>query len=560
MRDRRALALGCLVAIVSAGCEPEAPPAPTRREGLTAVGFSPRATRGYVLISLDTLRADHLSCYGYERETSPFLERLIGSGAVVFDRAVVQFPSTLISHMSMFTGYYPRQHGVFPPAAVLSPAIETAPERFSKAGFRTAGHTEGGYVAGAYGFARGFDEFIDTPYADDRDIERTFGRGLAFLGELADDERFFVFLHTYSIHDPYEPPEPYRHAFWDGEPGTDVEAEGELLYRVNRGLAEVDPAAVEYFEALYDGSILYADAVLEQFFRQLGELGLADDTTVIITSDHGEEFFDHDKLAHEQIYPEGLFVPLIVVHPDLDHEIRIPSLVQSIDLAPTLYELAGIGVPEGLAGSSLVPYFEDPATILATEAYAEVVYPQTQKSLVAERDGRLLQLIVTEPPTDPDGIWVPHVVEFDSDERELAFQMISYKKPRSVEVEIDGEPRQTLEVPPRWTPFRIELPRQRLGSRLVLRTAECESPLDAGEGTERRCLGVKAQGLPMRRTELFDLVADPLADTDLGRASHGLAEQLHERLRSYRWEPIAEASWRELDEQTRRTLEALGYL
>ncbi len=558
MRDRRALlAVGLVLAAACSEPPPSPPPAPVEP---TAEGFAPRATRGYVLISLDTLRADHLGVYGYERDTTPFLDDLVERGAVVFERAVVQFPSTLISHMSMFTGYYPRQHGVFPPAAVLSPEIETLPERFSAAGYRTAGHTEGGYVAGGFGFDRGFDEFTDTPYSDDRDIERTFGRGLAFIGDLEPDDPFFVFLHTYSIHDPYEPPEPYRRAFWEGEPGSELASEGELLYRFNRGLDEIDPASVEYFEALYDGSILYADAVLEQLFRQLEDLGVADDTTVIITSDHGEEFLDHDMMAHEQIYPEGLFVPLIVVHPDLERTIRIPSLVQSIDIAPTLYDLAGIGVPAQLPGLSLTPYFLDPALVLATEAYAEVVYPQSQKALLVEQDGGLVQLVVTEPPSDPDGIWVPHVVDFDSEERRLEFQMIAYRKPRRVHVEVDGEPRQTLDVPTRWSSFEIDLPRRREGSRLTFRTEECESPLDRGEGAERRCLGVKTQGLQMRRTELFDLVADPGALSDLGRSSRRLADRLYKRLRGYRWDPVAEASWQELDEQTRRTLEALGYL
>ena len=170
---RRGPVAGLLSGLLTLSCvAPEPPPVPT------GDGFEPRPTRGVILISLDTVRADHLSCYGYERRTTPFLESL-AERSVLFERAVAQYPSTLISHMSMFTGFYPRQHGVFPPAAVLSPEIETMPERLQAAGLRTAGHTEGGYVSGAYGFERGFEEFTDTPYADDTDVERTFERGLA---------------------------------------------------------------------------------------------------------------------------------------------------------------------------------------------------------------------------------------------------------------------------------------------------------------------------------------------------------------------------------------------
>lgn len=156
----------------------------------TALALGP--TRGYILISIDTLRADHLGCYGYHKPTSPFLDSLASKGAL-FERVFVQYPATLVSHMSLFTGLYPLEHGVYPPSAVLSAEIETLPERFLSAGFKTSGHTEGGFVAGEYGFARGFSDFTDTPYSDDRDIERTFDRGIEFLSRLEPMDRFFLF-------------------------------------------------------------------------------------------------------------------------------------------------------------------------------------------------------------------------------------------------------------------------------------------------------------------------------------------------------------------------------
>ncbi len=177
-----------------------------RRPTPPQTGFEPAPTRGYILISIDALRADHLGLYGYPKPTSPFLDEL-ARRATVFDHAFAQVPSTLPSHMSMFTGLYPAEHGVFPPSAVLAPEIRTLPEILLHAGFRTAGHTEGGYVQGGYGFARGFGEWTDTPYADDTDVERTFGRGVAFLQSVQPGERFFLFLHTYTVHDPYWPPE-----------------------------------------------------------------------------------------------------------------------------------------------------------------------------------------------------------------------------------------------------------------------------------------------------------------------------------------------------------------
>src|SRR4029077_17254045 len=108
-------------------------------------GPAPRATRGYVVVSIDTLRADHLGCYGYRQPPSPFLDSL-ARRATLFEQAYAQYPSTLVSHMSMFTGLQPREHGVFPPNSVLPAEVETFPEVFQRHGFRTAGFTEGGFV------------------------------------------------------------------------------------------------------------------------------------------------------------------------------------------------------------------------------------------------------------------------------------------------------------------------------------------------------------------------------------------------------------------------------
>ncbi len=313
---------------------------------------APPPTRGYLLISHDPLGAKHLGAYGSERPTSPFFDSLAGRG-VLFENAFVQYPSTLVSHMSIFTGLYPQQHGVFPPSFRLSPEIPTLPERFAQAGFRTAGHTEGGFVGRGYGFARGFDEFTDPRFRDTTDIEKTFEKGLAFLRGLAPEERFFLFLHTYSVHDPYLPPEPYASMFWPDEPPPGPDRLP--IRRVNAGLFGVDERLLEYYEALYDGGVRYADSVLESFFAELGELGLDSQTTVVITSDHGEEFRQHGRVGHTQVYPETLHVPLLVLHPELGTGRRVRELVQSIDVAPTLLELAGAPPLEAASGRSLVP-------------------------------------------------------------------------------------------------------------------------------------------------------------------------------------------------------------
>jgi arylsulfatase A-like enzyme len=336
-------------------------------QGLAGCDRSPsrsglRPTRGYLLISLDTLRADHLSLYGYPRPTTPFLESL-QPRALVFELAIAQFPNTLASHMSIFTGLYPAEHGVYPPSGVLPAGIETLPEAFSRAGFRTAGFTEGGYMRGRPGFRRGFDEWHASSRRDPREMERTVARGVEFLRALSDDDRFFLFLHTYAPHAPYAPPDAYRDRYWKRADPAGARPSDRELTELNERGERLQPDVLEWYVALYDATINYVDDVLADLFAQLEALGLDDDTTIVVTSDHGEEFQEHGRLAHTQLYHETLRVPLVLVHPDLAsggggergaRAGRWSGLVELVDLAPTLYALAGIAPRTAPSGRDLL--------------------------------------------------------------------------------------------------------------------------------------------------------------------------------------------------------------
>ena len=525
-------------------------------------GFEPAPTRGYILISIDALRADHLGVYGYDRDTSPFLDEL-ARRATVFEHAFAQIPSTLPSHMSMFTGLYPGEHGVFPPSAVLAPEIRTLPEILLHAGFRTAGHTEGGYVQGGYGFSRGFREWTDTPYADDTDVARTFGRGVDFLKSVKPDERFFLFLHTYSVHDPYWPPEHYRRMFWPGPPPPGAgEPSGPHFAAINNGLAETTPAAVEYYKALYDASIRYLDDRLRQLFADLEASGLADETTVLFTSDHGEEFLEHGKLVHTQIYPENLHIPLIVVHPAQRQGVRIGRLAQTVDFAPTLCDLAGVEPPAGLSGSSLAPLLRSPERALSGEAYAELkVLRFDARSVLAERDGRLLQATAAAAVMESDGHWASKETHFDALPPVLEFRAVAFHQPRDIEVRIDGAPAKPLRFETDWKGYRLELPGGRRKHLVSFRTPGCDTPLALGIGEDGRCLSFKLHGPPLERRELFDLSGDPLAAKDLSTERPDLLRELLARLDSgYRHQLRTAPADQALSDEQVQHLRALGYL
>lgn len=531
-------------------------------------GAGLRPTRGLILISVDTLRADHLGAYGYERDTSPFLDSLAARG-VLFENAFVQLPGTLPSHMSMLTGLYPEEHGVYPPDGILSPEIPLLAERLHAAGLRTAGHSEGGYMHGSYGFSRGFDDWSDEALLIESDAERTFARGTEFLRSLEPSDKFFLLLHTYGVHDPYFPldrhskydQQKYNSLYWDG-PAPDVFlATGPNLGAYNRGELELGPGGLEYFKARYDGAINYVDDVIRDFFGVLEELGLGDDVTVIITSDHGEEFLEHGKFTHVQTYPETLHVPLIVVRPGLEAR-RVEQVVESIDITPTLLELAGLPLPP-VSGESLVPLLTGVVEAEESQAYS-VNAGGDVRSLVHADDESRQQLILSSRVSSPEGIWVLDSLAFEALPGSLRLQTQPLQRRRTVRVQIHrhGDSKQAEVAayqiePGEVTPIDIELD---VASRVVLSSDDCDRPVDLGINEDTRCLSFRVWGDRLYHYELFDLNRDPLGQDNLALSRSEQVADLLRQLRTYKLLPISEAAAKDLDPELEERLRALGYL
>jgi arylsulfatase A-like enzyme len=539
--SRRLLAaVGALFAVALTGCGPRLAP-----------------TRGVLVISLDTLRADRLGCYGHARDTSPFIDELASRG-VLFEQLISQFPSTMTSHMSIFTGLYPREHAVFAPRGKLAKAIPTLPEVFQRAGFRTGGFTESGQMRGKHGFARGFDVFDDRARGRFDDIERTLGRGLEFLRSLERDERYFLFLHSYAIHTPYEPPPPYVTMYWSAAPPNVFAPTGRNFLNLNSRKLTVEPAGVEYFKALYDGTIRYVDDLLRQFFGELEALGLAEDLTVILTSDHGEEFLEHGQLAHAQVYPETLHVPLIVVHPGLPAARRVSSLVETVDLAPTLIELAGLTPPE-MSGRSLHPWLTGATPTPRGHAYADVGAGGIfTRSLHRETAHGLFQLVHARLDTARAK---PRITVFDIDASPLELRLASFRgRPRQVEIRIDDELHESLALDGDIE-ARVALPAApRSPRRRVRLEADTCTPSNRRHA-HRNCFSFFiSASRELHRLELFELDTDPLAQRDVLAGNSALGRQMLQVLSALDWRPRATPGEIELDREARRRLEALGYL
>jgi arylsulfatase A-like enzyme len=301
-----------------------------------------------LLVSIDTLRADRLGCYGHGRDTTPALDRFARERAVRFGRAVAEASWTLPSHVTMLSGLHPLTHGVRRPD--LAPSDEVVPlaERLRGSHYSFA-VTDGGWLSEDWGFARGFDSF----HARDQEIERAVEQVLEYVRHRRDRGPWFGFLHTYDVHCPYDPPPPYagRFASPDAEP---IEVEGRCG-NPHFNSMQVTAGQARYLSDRYDEDVRRVDDALGRLFEALDELDLWTSTVVIVTSDHGEEFLEHGRIGHEStLSAEALSIPLLVAAPGVAPR-TAPEVVGLADLVPTVLELAGRPLEERLDGRSLVP-------------------------------------------------------------------------------------------------------------------------------------------------------------------------------------------------------------
>jgi len=365
--------------------------------------------RGIVLVSADTLGADHLGAYGYGPGTSPNIDHWAGE-AIVFRNAFAQLPGTLPSHMSMMTGLTPKQHGVYPSRNVpvsLSPTIPTLAEKLQQAGYRTAGFTEGGYVAGVYGFERGFDEY-NYRFRCWTDVLEAAGE---YIDSLDPDEPFFLFLHTYDVHDPYSPPEADRSRF-DPPPGPlSIEPKGSDLIKVNRGKLAVTPEDVDQLRAMYDAEISFFDSQFPMLLELLGRRNIAGRTMLVFTADHGEEFMEHGRLAHETIYNPAIHVPLIIDVPGWQGRRDVQAMVELTDLPATILSWAGITAAD-IPGSDLLALAGAAADPDVSFAGSES-YIDPHRVVAGRIDGRRLKLV--EVTAKRTGLVRRHLFDLDAD-------------------------------------------------------------------------------------------------------------------------------------------------
>jgi arylsulfatase A-like enzyme len=374
--------------------------------GIPAAGMGQRgvaastAKPNVVLISMDTVRADHTSLYGYDRDTTPHLREWAAS-ASLYMRAIATSDFTLPSHASMFTGMYPEWHGAFNDGInvqALPLNRLTLAEVLGSHGYWTgesaANHV---YLAGWTNLAKGFrfaknerpvvlkpNSFhlrrvaqrllslvADMTILDRRSLaaEDIGARGAFLLDRAkASGSPFFLFLNFMDAHAPYLPGPPFDNRFSDQDPRFTSPVEQERWKTLER--QPLSASELSFTISQYDGAIGAEDESIALLINRLKESGLYDNTLIIVTSDHGEAFGERNLLQHGQgvVYEDLVHVPLIVKYPGQQTGRRSDELISQVDLMPIALALAGIPAPPGLQGSSFLERGNDPSRVVYSSA------------------------------------------------------------------------------------------------------------------------------------------------------------------------------------------------
>lgn len=340
---RSVTAIGLLLSVLAAACGRgnDASPAPTN----------------VLLLSVDTLRADHLGCYGYERPTSPTLDALATHG-VVFEDAVSPAPSTLPAHASLLTGRYPSRHGARRLGARVSADAVTVAETLAARGFKTAAFVNSGDLSERSGLDRGFEDFVYVPErVDGAEPSAVWDAAMMWLTKWR-ERPFFLFVHTSDVQSDYKAMADYETKFARSYDGVADGTRAQLL-AFRDGRLSLGPEDAGRLVDLYDAGIRQTDDGVARFLRMMRRLKVFDATLIVVTSDHGEEFLDHGGVLHgHTLFQELIRVPLIVCGPGVPGGRRVTETVSLVDVVPTVLRALGLAPPAGADGIALQPSWE----------------------------------------------------------------------------------------------------------------------------------------------------------------------------------------------------------
>ncbi|MFH1313225.1 MAG: sulfatase [Candidatus Eisenbacteria bacterium] len=317
--------------------------------------------RGFnvVLVGIDTLRANQLGCYGYHRDTSPNIDRFAESGVLFLD-AVSSSPWTLPAFATVFTSLYPSQHGANSVESVMRTSFPTLAEVLGAHGYSTGAIVNAPILSHEFGVGRGFDHY-DVAVRDARLADSTTTDALRWIDEHRDGP-FFIFVHYFDPHLAYAPPAPFDTLFdpgYRGALGSSFDRAQTVDARESdfESLRQLSDRDRNHIVSLYDGEIAFTDAAVGRLLAGIGSRDLTEDTLILLLSDHGEEFLEHDGFAHgHTLFDELLKVPLIFSLPGvLPGRARRTRQVRLVDVTPTILDILEIDAPPHAEGVSILP-------------------------------------------------------------------------------------------------------------------------------------------------------------------------------------------------------------
>jgi len=347
------------------------------------------SARNIILITVDTLRTDRLGCYGGRRIQTPAFDSLAADG-VLFEKAFTPMPLTAPSHATILTGRYPISHGLrLNGTSILSDKETTLAEIARDRGMRTGAVVSCLVLASRFGLNQGFDLYYDEGISgtaeghglwyNERKAAKSVARAEKWL-EAESDRPFFLWLHLFDPHHPYDPPPPFKQ---------------------------------NYKDRPYDGEIVYTDRALGRFLAKVKELGLYDDSLIILSGDHGESLGEHLESFHGTfVYDVTTRVPLIIRAPGGRRGARVTDIASTLDIMPTALEAIGAPIPDNVEGFSLLPAALGGGRVPARTIYLETIYPSATYGWAEVKAVRLPGVKLIDLPT-------PELYDIENDPHEL---------------------------------------------------------------------------------------------------------------------------------------------
>ena len=395
-------------------------------------GFNKDHSRpNIILIIVDTLRADRLGSYGYSKETTPNIDKIAKQG-VQFEQAYVQWASSLPSHSSIMTSLQPYLHGAFPNGNQLNPEVLTLAKILKAYGYTNGAFVTNRLVGNQYNFEIGFERFFDlanitysnstkTAWMHSLNLIKVIDKlkrndiftdlALSWIEDNKDDP-IFLWLQLLYPHAPYEPPSKFLKKFEDSYAGI---ADGTLeqISLITKNALQLSVEDQDHYSALYDGEVAYSDYQIGRVINKLKELNILENSLIVITSDHGENLYEHSyEYGHYGVYDSSIRIPLIFSMPQkLSQHKKIKQIVQSIDMTPTILDLVDIEKPDQFQGKSLMPMMFDKEVNWESTAYSIML--QTRRNFFAIRsdDWKIMLTVLSDKskkfelyhiPSDPN--------------------------------------------------------------------------------------------------------------------------------------------------------------